>query len=631
MLRWFNIYKIFFVLIIFLVSGLIFASFNYTYVSYFFVAGKPSDIINVTWPHENVNLFDNQVISASLSKIDTSKMRMYWEIEGGVMGGEMQNDGNSNFTSEVDTSNWDWKKDNKYILSFFVKDNEANLIASTSIFVYAGDLSGLAQKKPQDFSISSNVEVGHNAAAVSQSTPVNESPATDPNTQNFNFKVEWVSTDIKNNQKFIYHVDGYDDNEIIAFWYSDGGHKNLIYQSDSQTPFVAAINIFGWRWKEQGPYTISFAIADKKTSTVLATENFSLYWKGETGNSEIEIKSTGLTTNMLIPAQSNSNSIQSSPTLTSPITTTEKIVIPRNPATIKPIASDAEVIFTNKKLFTPEKPAVVQSLADFTNQSDVEALNFIMKQASSVWLNGDPYETDAFIQDIITKAKVKKQVPTFVLYNIPNRDCGSYSSGGTDTIENYKIWIDRVANNLTDEEVIVVVEPDALAQLNCIPAKDRAGRTEMIKYAVEKITSASDKAMVYIDAGHPHWVSADEMAARLQSVAVAKARGFALNISSYASTKDNITYGNHISNLLGGKKYVIDTSRNGKGPSPTREWCNPSGRALGDSPVLLNGTLGAIDALLWIKFPGESDGHCNGGPGAGGFWTQYAIDLYKNR
>jgi hypothetical protein len=34
-----------------------------------------------------------------------------------------------------------------------------------------------------------------------------------------------------------------------------------------------------------------------------------------------------------------------------------------------------------------------------------------------------------------------------------------------------------------------------------------------------------------------------------------------------------------------------------------------------------------IDAYLWIEDPGASDGPCNGGPAAGRYWPQYAVDL----
>lgn len=71
--------------------------------------------------------------------------------------------------------------------------------------------------------------------------------------------------------------------------------------------------------------------------------------------------------------------------------------------------------------------------------------------------------------------------------------------------------------------------------------------------------------------------------------------------------------------------FVIDTSRNGLGPwDPTTSeheytgdpetWCNPPGRGLGERPTLdVDDPL--IDAYLWIKVPGESDGECYRGTG----------------
>ena len=76
--------------------------------------------------------------------------------------------------------------------------------------------------------------------------------------------------------------------------------------------------------------------------------------------------------------------------------------------------------------------------------------------------------------------------------------------------------------------------------------------------------------------------------------------------------------------MLGNKPFVIDTSRNGKGSNG--EWCNPSGRALGASPTANTGDP-LVDAFFWLKAPGESDGACNGGPGAGTFWPEYALGL----
>ena len=35
------------------------------------------------------------------------------------------------------------------------------------------------------------------------------------------------------------------------------------------------------------------------------------------------------------------------------------------------------------------------------------------------------------------------------------------------------------------------------------------------------------------------------------------------------------------------------------------------------------------DAFLWVKTPGESDGTCNGGPRAGEWWADYALELSR--
>jgi endoglucanase len=72
------------------------------------------------------------------------------------------------------------------------------------------------------------------------------------------------------------------------------------------------------------------------------------------------------------------------------------------------------------------------------------------------------------------------------------------------------------------------------------------------------------------------------------------------------------------------KHFVIDTSRNGQGPwilttsHPDADaWCNPPDRGLGLRPTANTGN-DLIDAYLWIKIPGESDGECSRGPGPRG-------------
>ena len=68
--------------------------------------------------------------------------------------------------------------------------------------------------------------------------------------------------------------------------------------------------------------------------------------------------------------------------------------------------------------------------------------------------------------------------------------------------------------------------------------------------------------------------------------------------------------------------FVVDVGRNGAGPQPDN--CNPPGARLGQPPRLYQG--GALDGLLWIINPGETDGACHGGPD-NGFWAPAALSL----
>lgn len=82
-----------------------------------------------------------------------------------------------------------------------------------------------------------------------------------------------------------------------------------------------------------------------------------------------------------------------------------------------------------------------------------------------------------------------------------------------------------------------------------------------------------------------------------------------------------------------GKPFIIDTSRNGNGPPDTvgdteASWCNPRGRATGSLPTSETGNP-LVHAFFWVKKPGESDGDCNGGPKAGQWWTDIALELAK--
>jgi endoglucanase len=156
----------------------------------------------------------------------------------------------------------------------------------------------------------------------------------------------------------------------------------------------------------------------------------------------------------------------------------------------------------------------------------------------------------------------------------------------------------------------------------------------LLRYAIGKL-AALPATTIYLDAGHSAWVPAPEMARRLRAAGIERIRGFALNVSNYRATEELLAYGREISHRVGGKRFIIDTSRNGNGPpaglepSDAGNWCNPDGRALGAPPTTETGDP-LCDAFFWIKAPGESDGTCNRGPSAGAWWPQRALELARN-
>lgn len=216
-------------------------------------------------------------------------------------------------------------------------------------------------------------------------------------------------------------------------------------------------------------------------------------------------------------------------------------------------------------------------------------------------------------------------LPVLVAYAIPQRDCGSYAAGGAASADDYRRWISGFADGIGSRKAVVILEPDVLAETDCLSESELSQRFELLRHAITTL-KGSPNTFVYLDAGNPLWMEPARIAERMTRAGVAEADGFALNISNFQTTADNLEYGSAISGLLGGKRFVIDTSRNGLGPSVPYEWCNPPGRALGEPPTT-SPEHPLVDALLWVKWPGESDGECNGGPPAGEWWSEYALGL----
>jgi endoglucanase len=263
---------------------------------------------------------------------------------------------------------------------------------------------------------------------------------------------------------------------------------------------------------------------------------------------------------------------------------------------------------------------------------DSAILARLAAQPTAHWF-GESSHVKSEVESLTERAAGSHASALLVAYDIPDRDCGGYSSGGAASGAAYRHWIGQFAAGIGDRAATVILEPDAIAEAlsHCLSSAFRAERYALLKFAVQTL-KARRHVSVYIDAGNVGWISPSQLLlGPLQASGIARADGFSLNVSNFYTNTSTISYGTVISRRLHGKHFVIDTSRNGNGPDTSREdeptWCNPPGRALGTDPTTRTGNP-LVDAYLWIKQPGQSDGSCRPGePRAGQWWPQYALEL----
>jgi endoglucanase len=202
-------------------------------------------------------------------------------------------------------------------------------------------------------------------------------------------------------------------------------------------------------------------------------------------------------------------------------------------------------------------------------------LDPITTRPQARWLNG-PHDL-AGLPALAARARQQRALLVLVAYYLPYRGC-SPSGHGAPTSRHYRRWIERLIDHLGSTRAAIVVEPDAVAA-DCFDTR----RAILLKRSVKRLADAGQ--YVYLDAGHAHWRSTGEMAQRLLRAGIQYAQGFSVNVANRQTTKQSYRWGRELSDLLGRREFVIDTSRNGLGPPPDDpdrddEWCNPQRQAL---------------------------------------------------
>jgi len=162
------------------------------------------------------------------------------------------------------------------------------------------------------------------------------------------------------------------------------------------------------------------------------------------------------------------------------------------------------------------------------------------------------------------------ELVTFIIYDLPNRDCHSKASNGeiccthmadgrcdcnapgmceSGIAEHKSEHIDKIVSVLQKFDgkvpIVLVIEPDSLPNLSTNRADARCGNSatvqaymEGIRYAVTSIGKATTSVAMYLDAGHGGWLgwknNMDDFMQTVKGLGIHQyLRGFASNVAGY--------------------------------------------------------------------------------------------------
>lgn len=226
-------------------------------------------------------------------------------------------------------------------------------------------------------------------------------------------------------------------------------------------------------------------------------------------------------------------------------------------------------------------------------------------------------------------------IPMISLSRIAHQSCPYVEPSADYQPPAYKRWVTAFADALGNFRVMVLVEPDRIPTMPCLPRSAQNTRYALLQFDMTLLHTHRN-AIVYLDAGASDWTrSTSDLARRLTRAGVAYGQGFALNASHFDTTAHNIAYGLKVSKQLGGRHFIINTDANGTGPisrslSASDGGCQPPNIGVGLSPTVRTHNP-LIDAFVWLDTPGFAPGTCIGHPTGGyTFYPDLALKMERN-
>ena len=581
---------------------------------------QAGNTLNVWWPGDGKHVQGLQPFKAMVEGMTIEQYDMSWQVDGGTFT-SMSN----NYTdyphkeAPVDVTNWNWRGNGPYAVHMVAKQNGAT-ISETTFNLYVDQVvPQVATAQPLVLSMGANIQAPQTQSPVVPALAPVPAITQQPQSQMMTADVQvwWPkpSATLKGEQPFKAAAGNMAPDQYDMYWQVDNG--GLILMKDNPTGGVhkeSIVDLAGWTWSGAGPYYLTFTAKDKSGKTI--------------GEQRVQIN---IETTLLKPAATQPvTAPQSTPTVKAFSPQVLQAASTFTVSLSQPVVnvSGSDPLGTVQLYVNQNSGAATQAQNwNSSRPSDAQAMRLLSQQSTASWFGSWNNNVYNDVQALVSKAASQGTAPVMVVYNIPGRDCsGGYSSGGMSSADRYRSWVGSIASAIGSNKAVVILEPDALADLSCLSQGDQGTRLSLLADAISMLKKNAN-TVVYLDAGHSGWITPSTMASNLRQAGIRNADGFSVNVSNFDTTDASKGYGEQISQLLGGTHYIIDTARNGTGSNG--QWCNPSGRAIGHTPTTATGNE-HVDAYLWLKTPGESDGNCNGGPGAGQWWGDYALQLVRN-
>ena len=258
----------------------------------------------------------------------------------------------------------------------------------------------------------------------------------------------------------------------------------------------------------------------------------------------------------------------------------------------------------------------------------------------------------------ILESASDRKIPVVVVYQRPERDLGLFSAGGATSISEYRNLLNDVADRMSQYNfpTIIVMEPDWMQECFDLASTARfaAGVESLVtnnvtlfesinpsgqryRWDSEKWNSLVESYVdfarklhpltnIYVDAGTPAYLAHlgfEPLNKLITSIDAARFRGVSLNVANYFPSSDVLRVGEYLHQRYD-LAWIEDSSRNGGLWSTNSSWAEISscrfdppfvnyGRSPSWVASMAEGEKDAVegtgmDARLWIKTPGESDG-----------------------